>query len=149
MRVEERISVDPEPDMVALFEKASNYVWMSSALYPAFYDRENVRQAFRSSAERVNVFDLLLGANVDWDQRKLQLPWLAELVSCGRIKARKSNARIPHWLVIDGKHFRLEKKHHEDVFETSNLIVWSADKPIADMLQERFIRWWRNASPID
>lgn len=148
MRLQEIIEADPEDVIVELFDEARNTVSMSSRLYPDFYNKDRVKQAMEGAAKRVDEFQLLLDANIDLKKRKTQLPWFAKLVEDEGIEVRKSKRRIRHWMIIDGEHFRLEKMHPKNALKPSNLIVWDAIDPLADMLQEKFRRWWMNGSPI-
>jgi len=149
MRFEELIDTDPEAKIIELLEAAHDRLWMGSRLHPDFYNREKVKQAMITTANKVNEFHLLFDTQANWQERKSQLPWIVDLVKNGRITIRKSEYPIPHWMVVDGKHFRLEKEHPQNVTKTSNLIIWDSFKPIADMLQDTFNSWWIQAGSIE
>jgi predicted Ser/Thr protein kinase len=147
VRLKEVINKDPEEDIIELMSAARYEIWMSSRLNPDFYNREKVREAIENAAKRVNKFRLLIDSRADWQERKSQLPWIAELVENGYITVRKSKNPILHWIIIDRKHFRLEKEHVSDI-GTSNLIIWDCDKPIADILQAKFAKLWMESVDI-
>ena len=147
MRLQE-FEGDPEKYLVDLWKSAGDYIWMSSDLNPSFYNRKQVKETIEETAERIGEFRILLGRGADWKERKKQLPWLADLIKSGRIKARISGV-VPHWMVVDGKHFRIEKEHAENVTITKNLIIWDAEKYLADMIQTKFESWWGTATCVE
>lgn len=149
MRIEEVIEEDPEIHIIKLYNKASKYVWTSTNLYPEFYNRPKVVEAIQKAAERVGNFFLLHDSSlIDWDEIRTRLTWMSELVEKGKVIVRKSTARLRHWLIIDGSHFRLAKEHLGTTSTPKNLIVWNANKPIADKLVNIYAGWWHNATPI-
>lgn len=153
MSFQEVINEDPEPYIVKLFENACDSIWISTRLNPIFYNREAVSTAITNAMERVKEFHLLLDVNVDYETRKQQIRWFADLVDNKRITVRKSDRPIPHWMIIDGKYFRLEKTHlpneTESKIETSNLIIWDTkSKLVAEALRNRFKEWWNSSSAL-
>jgi len=148
MQIEEHIDCDPEDLIVKLLNAARGSVWTSSSVVLDFFKRDRFKQAMENAAERTYQFWFLLDNDVDWEEKKSELPWLAGLVTKGLITVRKSKEPIPHWLIIDGRHFRLEKRHPPGKVITNNLEIWGAVKPLADMLQDRFRSWWENATPV-
>jgi hypothetical protein len=147
---QEIIDQDPEFAIVSLLNAANVSVWMSSRLTPVFYNREKVRDAFIAAANRTTDFHLILDSDINWADRKDKMPWLGELLQKGKIVAEQSKEPIPHWLLVDSNHVRMEKEHDEDLSKTSNLIVWNAkdDPMITVTVQSKFDLWWQNGSPI-
>lgn len=149
MRIEEVIEKDPESHIIKLYNKASKFIWTSTNLYPEFYNKPNVAEAIKKAAERVENFFLLHDSSlIDWDEIKTQVTWISELIEKGKVIVRKSTARLRHWLIIDGSHFRLAKEQLGTTSTPKNLIVWNAAKPTADYLIDIFAGWWRSATPI-
>lgn len=148
MRIEEHINQDPENLIVTLLNTAQGTVWTSSGLVSDFFRRERFRQAVESAAAKCYQFRFLLDEDVDWEEKKVEFPWLARLVAEELITVKKSTEPIPHWLIIDGKHFRLEKPHAQGKVITNNLEIWEAGTPLADMLRNRFDSWWKNATAL-
>ena len=144
---EEYEKIDPSFLLVKLWKKADDYVWMSTDLNPSFYQREEIRNVMSETASRISDFRLILGKGADWDKIKRELPWFLKLVKSGRIQVKR-NESVPHWMIVDGKHFRLEKEHPEGVIETSNLVIWDAKKSLVDLLQSKFKNWWDVAASI-
>ena len=62
----------------------------------------------------------------------------------------KHNMDIPHWLIVDGKHFRLEKEHDNGAIGNNNLFVTDVEHPlVSDVIERRFEDWWFRASLIE
>ena len=152
LSIDEIIKKDPEPAITKLLNLACKSVWLSSNLSPEFYHRQTVKEAIISSLDRVKDFRLLLDPSVDWVARKKNIPWIVPFVEKGQIKVRKSIQPIPHWLLIDGTHFRLEKEHKGDLSETNNLILYNVAtqknfdpaKLLTTSVLSQFELWWTN-----
>jgi hypothetical protein len=98
-----------------------------------------------TAAKKVKDFRLLLDANVKWEQVASELPWLVDLAKQGLIKIRKSRDRIPHWLIVDRKHIRLEKMHPPEEIGSENIILLNTDEAICDLLNLEWSKMWENA----
>lgn len=146
MHLDEAIDEDPEAKIVELYDSARDTVWSSTSLIPDFYKRSIIMKAIIGAADRVGDFHLLIDFGVDWEQRKRQIPWLVDLVNRQNVTVRKSLHPVQHWLVVDGRHFRLEKTHPEEKIGKNNLVIWTAIKPLADKLRDRWIEWWDDAT---
>lgn len=150
MHIQEVNEEDPEGYVIKLYNKASKYIWTSTSLNPEFYNRPKIIEAITNAVKRVESFHLIYDAVTDWNEIKEKVLWLSEFVEKGKIKVRESLTRLSHWLIVDGSHFRLEKKHeHINVLKLRNLIVWDANTPVADKLTDMFAGWWHNATPIE
>lgn len=147
-QISETFEQDPEAIIIDLFQNAKNSIWMSSNLQTEFYNRPSVRKAFEDGLGRVRDFILLLDSSVDWEKRRMELPWLNTIIQTRHFPVRKSDKPILHWIIVDGKNFRLEKPHDDDEVKTSNMVIKDATKPISDLLQNRFLNWWNKAVSI-
>jgi hypothetical protein len=74
-----------------------------------------------------------------------ELPWLAELAREGYIAIKKSQFQIPHWLIVDRKHIRLEKMHPPEEVGSENIILLNCDEAVADLLSREWLRTWERA----
>lgn len=137
---------DPEKIIIKLVNEAQQSLWMSTSLHSEFYNRPMVKAALQGAFKRVEEARLLLDSKVtDFEKTKMDFPWIfedSEVMS--KLNVRLSKERLLHWLVVDGRHFRLEKPHNGTV-ETSNMEIWDADKPTRDLLKRRFLTWWNCA----
>jgi hypothetical protein len=150
---DEVVKQDPEPYIVKLLGLAHKSVWLSSCLAPEFYNREKIIQAFLNASNRVNDFRILLDPSVDWGKRKQEITWIDKLLKSNQLSVKQSTISIPHWLLIDNTHFRLEKEHAgADLSETSNLILYNVGiqksfepaKLITTTVLSNFELWWTN-----
>jgi len=146
MRLEESVDKDPEAKIVELYDSARDTIWSSTSLVVDFYKRSTIEKAIEDAAARVGDFRLLIDAGVDWEQRKHQMPWLVDLAKRPNVTIRRSLHPVQHWLVVDGRHFRLEKVHPEGKIGKKNLVIWNAIKPLADKLRDKWSEWWDDAT---
>ena len=118
-----------EAAIVNLLDVAQNTIIMTTGLFPPFYNRPKVRSAVEKAANRVRSFNIILDNYVDVDRMRQELPWLFALASepNRKITITRSESKIPHWMVIDGRHLRLEEPHSQAEGGRSNLIVKNAD----------------------
>jgi hypothetical protein len=148
MQLEELLETDPESKIVDLYNTAHDSVWDSTGLNLEFYNRSTIRQAMLSAADRVSEFRLLVDSSVDWNQRKSQITWLAELLEKKSVAVRASREPLLHWLIVDETHFRLEKEHPKETIGKNNLIIRNAIKPLSDKLRDIWQQWWYDADTI-
>lgn len=149
LKVTEYENIDPEEVFVKLLNKADHWVAMSTTLHPSFYNRLRIKQAFVTAFNKVDNFRLLLDYNTNWKKREEQIPWLAELEPEIKLDVRKSTSPLLHWIMVDARHFRLEKPHkldeQKEIVLTSNLLIQDAIKPVSDKIQDFFSSWWKDA----
>jgi hypothetical protein len=135
-----------EQKIADLLSRGKKYIWMSTGLNPRFYNRPHIKHAMTKALEKVKQFRLLL--DVDIKERKKEMSWLFDLMSEKgfEIRYRKN---VPHWLIVDGKHFRLEKFHPPTTMGVKNLVVYNMDFTLSEVLQYTFSEWWNNANPAE
>jgi hypothetical protein len=137
---------DPQEYIVRLLGLGRYSIWMSTNLHLGFYRREKVVEAMRDAAKRVKDFRLLLDASsLGWERMEEELPWLAGLAREGYIAIKKSQFQIPHWLIVDRKHIRLEKMHPPEEVGSENIILLNCDEAVADLLSREWLRTWESA----
>jgi hypothetical protein len=112
---------------------------------------------FQSAVSRGSEFRLLLDGKVQLESFRsdARYKWLFE--DCDRVKVRSYPGPVPHWLIIDGRDFRLEEPHStgpsvpatapEDT--RSNTLILDCEPPLAKQLLETFDTWWNDGTPID
>ena len=132
--------------IIKLSQMAKNYIWMSSGFNSEFYNDPDVGKAMVDAFGRVKDVRLLVEGNAEDTER--EVGWLSDAVKKfeGKLHIRQCK-RVPHWLIIDGKHFRLEKPHPIGVIGTKNLVVYDVDQPdISEILEQKFNDWWNTAN---
>lgn len=150
MKTEEtKTSETTKEKIINLLQKAKKWVWMSSGLHPEFYNDPDVKNAMIDAFERVEQIRILIDG--DAKERKNRVGWVFEEAQKLEKKLQiKQCEGILHWLIIDGKHFRLEKPHSAGVVGVKNLVVYDVDRPaISKILERKFEEWWTIASSVD
>ena len=135
--------------IIKLSQMAKNYMWMSSGFNSEFYNDPAVEKAMVDAFGRVKEVKLLIEGNAEDKER--EVGWLSDAAKefKGKLQIRQCE-RVPHWLIIDGKHFRLEKPHPIGVIGMKNLVVYDVDPPaISEILRRKFGEWWATASSVD
>lgn len=134
--------------IIKLSQMANNYMWMSSGFNSEFYNDHDVKKAIVDAFGRVKQVKLLIEGNVE--ERKSEVGWLFEAAEEFKEKLRiRQCERVPHWLIIDGKHFRLERPHPIGVVGVNNLVVYDVGPPaISEILRRRFDKWWGAATHV-
>ncbi len=129
--------------VIDLFSRAKKSLWMSTSLYPEFYNDDAVKSALEGKISKLD-FRLLLDRDVDVEKRKKEVPWIFRRAKSIRV----ATAKLPHWIIVDGKHFRLEKMHPHNKPGDKNIIVYDMDRIVGDILKEEFSEWWFNGKPV-
>jgi len=135
--------------IIKLSQMANDYMWMSSGFNSEFYNDLDVKKAIVDAFGRVKQVKLLIEGNVE--ERKSEVGWLFEAAEEFKEKLRiRQCDRVPHWLIVDGKHFRLERPHPIGVVGVDNLVVYDVYPPaISEILRRRFDKWWGTATPVN
>jgi phosphatidylserine/phosphatidylglycerophosphate/cardiolipin synthase-like enzyme len=147
--VETKTPETTKEKIINLLQRAKEHVCMSSGLYPEFYNDLDVKNAMIDAFGRVERIRILIDG--DAKERKNRLGWIFEEAKKPEKKLQiKQCEGVLHWLIIDGKHFRLEKSHPVGVVGVKNLVVYDVDQPaISKLLQRKFDEWWTIASSVD
>ena len=133
--------------IINFMEKSEKYIWMSSGFNSKFYNDIEIKHSILKALKRVKEMKVIIDGDVK--TKKSELSWLFE---CKREFDLKMQIRqqddILHWIIIDGRHYRLEKQHNSR-FGTSNLFVENITLDISEELKKEFNRWWDEAKPVD
>lgn len=135
--------------IVSLLKLANDYVWMSTGLNAEFYNDSEVKAAMVDAFKRVNRVRVLISGDIE--DKKEEVMWFFDLVKelDGKIQVRQC-AEVLHWVISDGKHFRLERPHKVEVVGVNNLLVYDVSPPvISDILKRRFDEWWDQSNTIE
>lgn len=144
---------DPEitkTKLISLLTRANEFVWMSSGFNPEFYNDAGVKKALTDALGRVKQLRIIIDG--DADVKKKEVSWLFELAkepkNRDKLQIRQCDG-VPHWLISDGKHFRLEKPHPMGVIRVNNLLVYDVTRQVlSEILKRQFNDWWMNCKPI-
>jgi phosphatidylserine/phosphatidylglycerophosphate/cardiolipin synthase-like enzyme len=150
MKTEEVSTSDETKEkIIGLLQRAKSYVWMSSGLNSDFYNSPDIKKAIIDVFGRVKEVKILIEG--DAEKKKSEVGWFFEEAKKNKEKIRiRQCGTILHWLIVDGKHFRLEKPHPIGVVGVDNLVVYNVDPPvISEFLMRKFDRWWGMGSPVD
>ena len=134
--------------IIDLLNRAKDFAWISTGLNKEFYNDPEVIEVMKKSFGRVKHIRVLLSG--DEDVKRADVPWFFDFAKelGDKIQIRRC-ARVPHWVVSDGKHFRLEKAHEIGKIGTNNLFVRDVSPPaISDLLMRDFDNWWFESAEI-
>lgn len=134
--------------IICLFSKSNKYIWMSSGFNTEFYTDPHIMDAMTNAFKRIGEIRILIEGDIT--NRMDSLKWLFAFKAQFGNKLQIKNAmNIPHWLIVDGKHFRLEKEHIIGAVGNNNLFVTDVKQPlVSDVIKRRFEDWWFRASSI-
>ncbi len=150
MKTEEtKKPVDTKTKIILLLDKANEYIWMSTGLNKEFYNDGDVKNAMVRSFERVKQIRVLIDGEAE--SKKKEINWLFDIAKESKGKVQiKQTEDVLHWLISDGKHFRLEKAHLDGIVGERNLFVCDVEPPaISEILRSKFNMWWISAKPVD
>ena len=135
--------------MIYLFEKSDKYIWMSSGCNSEFYTDKEIISAMTNAFERVKEIRIIIQGDIT--DKMNSLKWLFKIKSQFGDKLQiKQNINTPHWLIVDGKHFRLEKHHVSGEIGDNNLFITDINQPfISDVIKRKYEDWWFEGKPID
>ncbi|PWB53400.1 MAG: hypothetical protein C3F06_06400 [Candidatus Methanoperedenaceae archaeon] len=150
MKTEETVEpTDTKTKILRLLNKANDYIWMSTGLNKDFYNDIEVKNAMLASFDKVKQIRILIDG--DAQSKKKELSWLFESAKVHKGKIQiKQTEDILHWIISDGKHFRLEKPHELGTIGMNNLFVCDVEPPaISEILMAKFNSWWIVAKTVD
>lgn len=137
--------------IISLLSRANEYVWMSSGFNPEFYNDVGVKKAIEDALQRVKQFRIIIDGDVH--TKKNEVGWLFEQLKNPKNKnvlEIRQCIGVPHWLISDGKHFRLEKPHVPGIIRVSNLLVYDVNRPVlSEILKRKFNEWWMDCKTIN
>lgn len=135
--------------IIILLNRSKKFIWMSSGLNSEFYNDPQVKNAMVDALKQVEYVKIIIDGDIK--KKRVDLEWLFNLADKFKEKIRiKQSEHISHWLIVDGKHFRLERSHNTGVVGVNNLFVIDVGQPIiSDMLMKKYEKWWLEAKPIE
>lgn len=135
--------------IICLFNKANKYIWMSSGFNTDFYTDSQVMDAMTKAFNRSGEIRILIEGDIT--NIRDSFNWLFALkAQLGNKIQVKNVMNIPHWLIVDGNHFRLEKEHVKGAVGINNLFITDVKEPlVSDVIQRKFEDWWFRATPIE
>lgn len=149
MKVEEITDIDKTAQkVIQLHEKAKKSIEMSTGLHLVFHNKPEVREAIQTAARRIKgTYNLLLDSHVKVREVMEECHWVFDLQrELGeKFSIRQSRKPIPHWIIVDGKHFRIGKPHPPTVALLGNAVIWDADRDVSVILQKRFYSMWEDS----
>lgn len=139
-------TAETKTKIITLFKNAKKYVWMSSALNSDFYNDPDVATPIKEALEKVSEFRILIDGKAK--ESIEQIEWFADIVDNEKVKIRELKG-VPHWIIVDGRDFRLEKQHELGVMGTNNVFVRDMEFSLSEVIQFTFEEWWDSGDSID
>jgi len=153
---------DPEILIIDLLKATKKSLSMSSSLAPVFYVKKpNVYNAFKETLQNENVKTrLIFDSSVsEWNTIKAVLQfnnetWVDSLIKNKTLEVRE-NKNIPHWIIVDDDHVRIEKSHDPGVLLTTNAIMHNIEKSndaalkvLFSTIKSTFDSWWTISNSV-
>ena len=142
----DRIKASEIRELLKLTQRPEIISFAGGLPAPELFPLEAVEKAMVDAFGRVKEVKLLIEGNAEDKER--EVGWLSDAAKefKGKLQIRQCE-RVPHWLIIDGKHFRLEKSHPIGAIGRKNLAVYDVDQPyISEILEQKFEDWWNIAN---
>jgi len=143
----------PEVDAVirSMLSSAKEHVEFSTGLTTGGLNR--LRPEFENCLGRISTFHLLLDSTVDLVRFRFEYDWV---FSHPNATVRLSQTVGPHWLMVDGRDFRLEESHDPPLAGSpsvldenrSNTLILNCEKGLASELERTFGAWWDHGQAI-
>lgn len=146
--MEECDSTEFENKIPELLDRSKHFVYWSTSLYPPFYNKDGVRKAIENAVSRNVSISFLLSEDIDVRKTMDEVVWLRELWVEGKIGIRQTKERnLPHVIIEDNLHVRLEKYHPQKMTGGKNKIITYCPVLARNQAFE-FSNLWRNAKDI-
>lgn len=134
--------------IISLLQKAENFIWFSSSFNSEFYSDQNLIKEMSDAFNRVKEIRIIVDAPIKSIKREMS--WLFELSESMKEKLRiRQNNNVLHWLIVDGKHIRLEKPHSKGIVGVKNVFDYNISSDISVILMRNFDDWWNNSKPAE
>ena len=134
--------------IINLLKKAENFIWISSSFNLEFYSDKNLKKEMSDAFNRVNEIRIIVDAPMESIKREMS--WLFELSETMKEKLRiRQNNDVLHWVIVDGKHIRLEKPHQKGIVGVKNVFDYNISSDISIILMRNFDDWWKNSEPVE
>jgi len=106
---------------------------------------DNLREELWTVASSVDLVRILLDCDVDPDDIRAHHPWMFDLP---KTLIARAGGHVPHWVVVDGRDFRLEKPHELGTTKRDNIRILDCDPVIAEVLMKDAEAMWSGASAV-
>lgn len=128
-----------------ILNSAEQYIYLSTTLYPDFYNDDKIRKAMVKASKRVSdEINILIDKGVNIKNIEDKMSWIFKL---NNVKIRQANYKVAHWIIIDDKKLRLEKNAVSG-HNSPNLIVNDCHTILADVFVEDFLRCWAESDKL-
>jgi hypothetical protein len=142
-----------------LVDSAQRSIYITTRLDTRFFNNPDVQDVYtRAVTKRVKI-NFLLEPDVNWTNKRRDIDWLGNLINQdqqGVFQIRQSVEKLPHWIIVDGTHIRLEEEHDENATLVSNSIMYNTKtqndvgiKFFAEAVLETFAKWWTYSERVD
>lgn len=108
--------------MVGLLGLAEHEISWTTGLYTITHS-ETVAASVQRAAEKIKSFRIIVDPETNIEQARKDAPWLFDLAKQGKIDLSVSTVPIPHWLIVDRRHARLEMPHPINTYGKDNHMI--------------------------
>lgn len=140
-----------------LLEAAETKICLSSNLSENFYKHEDVKKVFINAVKNKKNIQLLIEPSTKWSKENLETSWLVELAENNKkvFQVNRSFDDVPHWIIVDDNHIRIEDEHKNDATKVSNSIIYNTKtqrddktKLFMNVILKTFEKWWFESSSV-
>jgi len=149
---------DTRAKILELINCARHTIYFSTRLEKDFFEKIDVQTAYIRATTRGVHIRMLIEPTINWDTKinETGLTWLKGLKTDGyKFEVRQSREKIPHWIIVDKNHIRIEKTHKDTDKTVSNSIYFNL-KTQSTAQRELFLKgtlaifddWWYDSDPV-
>ncbi|MCL2643773.1 MAG: hypothetical protein FWD52_09805 [Candidatus Bathyarchaeota archaeon] len=150
--------LETRQEIISLVDSAKHSIYATTRLATRFFNNLDVEEVYTRAAAKPVKINFLLEPGIDWNEKQQEIGWLGTLINNDRqdvFKIRQSTEKLPHWIIVDGTHIRLEEEHDEKAALVSNSIIYNtktqkdvAIKLFAETVLETFALWWKDSTRV-
>jgi len=124
-----------------MLAQAQDFVRLSTQLSKGYLDQGRLRDALTATASRVRHLEVLVYSPTD-EGAGSGFEWLLDLPNTF---VAESEERVPDFLAVDGRSFRVEEDTPTSMVEVKNLTITDCPPDTARILELGFERMWERA----
>ncbi len=132
--------------LLKIYDRASEWIWFSTNLHPAFFNRDDIREKLLDRADSGVTMNILVDREVNLDSRKEEVEWV---FNHENIQVKQSRDIVQHRVISDKTDLRLEKDHDMQEKGAANLIAMNAAEELESPYRREFEDWWESAQPVE